>query len=58
MEELKMGGNWEKNGRKWVMERDSGNRRSGWIVITKEAVAFYKETLSMRRISHELSYIV
>lgn len=58
MEELKMGGNWEKNGRKWVMERDSGNRRSGWIVITKKAVAFYKETLSMRRISQELSYIV
>lgn len=58
MEELKMGGNWEKNGRKWVMERDSGNRRSGWIVIKKEAVAFYKETLSMRRISQELIYIV
>lgn len=58
MEELKMGGNWEKNGRKWVMERDSGNIRSGWIIITKEAVAFYKETLSMRRISHELNYIV
>lgn len=58
MEELKMGGNWEKNGRKWVMERDSRNRRSGWIVITKGAVAFYKGTLSMRRISQELSYIV
>ena len=41
-----------------MMERDSGNRRSGWIVIKKEAVAFYKETLSMRRISQELSYIV
>lgn len=48
MEELKMGGNWEKNGRKWVMECDFGNRRSGWIVIIKEVVVFYKEMLLMR----------
>lgn len=32
MEELKMGGNWEKNGRKWVMKDDSRNIRSGWII--------------------------